>query len=73
MVNADFPRLKKHELDKTTRAQNDKLAEQYNKEGHFPYTVLLDADGKVLKTWDGYTGETPEALMQEISNYVSKH
>jgi thioredoxin-related protein len=71
MVNADFPRTKKHELDKATRLQNDKLAELYNKDGHFPYLLLLDAEGKVLKTWDGYKGQKPEVFIQEISHYVS--
>jgi len=71
MVNADFPRLKKHELDKAVSKQNDALAEQYNKAGHFPYTLLLDADGKVLKVWDGYNGEKPEDLIRQIKIYAS--
>jgi len=32
------------------------LAEQYNPTGIFPYTLLLDADGKVLKSWQGKPG-----------------
>ncbi|WP_276134033.1 thioredoxin family protein [Polluticoccus soli] len=73
MVNADFPRLKKHELDKAVVKQNETLAEQYDKTGHFPYTVLLDADGKVLKTWDGYQGEKPEEMIREIQLYAHAH
>ena len=53
LVNADFPRLKKHELSKEQQKQNDKLADKYNKNGIFPLTVLLNADGKVLKEWQG--------------------
>lgn len=71
MVNADFPRLSKHALDKAVSKQNESLAEQYDKDGHFPYTVLLNADGKVLKVWDGYTGEKPEDLIRQISLYAS--
>jgi thioredoxin-related protein len=71
MVNADFPRLKKNSLDKSVEKQNETLAEQYNKSGRFPYTVLLDADGKVLKTWDGYKGEKPEELIGEIQLYAN--
>lgn len=71
MVNADFPRLAKNKLDKAVLKQNDMLAEKYNKEGHFPYTVLLDPDGKVLKVWDGYTGMKPEDLMQQIKPNVA--
>jgi len=66
MVNADFPRLSKHKLDKELTKQNERLAERYNKEGHFPLTLLLDADGKVLKTWDGYSGAKPEEVIQQI-------
>jgi thioredoxin-related protein len=70
-VNADFPRLKKNDPGKAIYAQNKVLAEQYDKEGHFPFTVLLTADGKVLKTWDGYKGEKPEDLIGQIKSYAN--
>jgi thioredoxin-related protein len=66
MVNADFPRLAKNKPDKAVVKQNDALAEKYDRQGHFPYTVLLDADGRVLKVWDGYTGVKPEELIAQI-------
>src|SRR6478672_3031137 len=47
LVNADFPRLKKHELSKDQQAKNDQLADKYDKDGIFPLTVLLSSDGKV--------------------------
>lgn len=72
MVNADFPR-KKSGLDKAIIKQNEALAEQYDKEGHFPYTVLLDADGKVLKVWDGYKGDKPEEFIDQIQAYATTH
>ena len=53
MVNADFPRAKKNQLDKVKQAENSKLADKYNPDGKFPYTLLLDPSGKVLKAWDG--------------------
>jgi thioredoxin-related protein len=71
LVNADFPRLKKNQLSKEQQLKNDQLAEMYNKEGKFPFTLLLSADGKVLKTWDGFTTLTPEAYtgqVKEIAN-----
>lgn len=71
MVNADFPRTKKSKPDKGIVKQNETLAEQYDKEGHFPYTLLLNADGKVLKVWDGYNGEKPEDLVQQIELYAN--
>lgn len=53
LVNADFPRLKKNKLSKEQEKKNDALAELYNKDGTFPLTLLVDAEGKVLKTWEG--------------------
>lgn len=70
-VNADFPRLARNKLSKVLTDQNEKLAEQYNKEGRFPYTVLLDPDGKVLKVWNGYKGMQPEELIAQLKPNVS--
>jgi uncharacterized protein YyaL (SSP411 family) len=53
LVNADFPRKKKNTGSPDVVARNKALAEIYNKEGSFPLTLLLDADGKVIKTWHG--------------------
>lgn len=53
MVNADFPRKKKNAGTPETIKRNEALAEIYNQKGIFPCTMLLDADGKVLKVWEG--------------------
>ena len=53
LVNADFPRMKKNQLSKQQQQQNDQLADKYNSQGKFPLTLLLDADGKVVKEWEG--------------------
>ncbi len=66
MVNADFPRNKKNLLDAETRKQNDALADKYNPEGKFPFTLLLDADGKVLKTWEGLPDESVQQFSEEV-------
>jgi thioredoxin-related protein len=66
LVNADFPRLKKHELSKDQQEKNDKLAGRYDKEGIFPLTVLLAADGKILKEWQGF----PSVSSEEFTNQV---
>lgn len=72
LVRADFPRLKKNQLDKKQTAQNEALAEKYNQEGKFPLTVLVGADGKVLKEWDGYpAGITTESFVQEIQSIIN--
>ncbi len=54
LVNADFPRQKKNQLSKLQQQQNDQLADKYNAAGSFPLTLLLNADGTVIKKWDGY-------------------
>ena len=66
LVHADFPRKKKNQLSKEQTALNEKMAELYNQEGKFPLTVLLDENGKVIKTWDGYPNSTIDAFIQDI-------
>jgi len=66
LVNADFPRLKKHQLSKDQQANNDQLAEIYNKQGIFPLTLLLTADGKVIKSWEGYPGISAEEFISQV-------
>ena len=68
MMNADFPRQKKNQLSKTLQKQNDQLADRYNSKGSFPFTAILDANGKILKSWDGFPKETPEVFLQEIKD-----
>jgi thioredoxin-related protein len=66
LVNADFPRKKKNKPAADILKQNNALAEKYNPDGNFPFTVLLNADGKVLKTWNGKPDSTPEKFAAEI-------
>lgn len=71
LVRADFPRQKKNQLSSQQVKQNEALAEKYNPDGKFPYTLLVDEDGKVLKSWDGYPNESPEKFVEEIKTKVS--
>ena len=71
LLNADFPRLKKNQLSKDQQAKNDQLAEQYNKEGKFPLTLLLTSDGKVLKSWEGYPQISPESFTEQVKDVVN--
>ena len=66
MVNADFPRNKKNQLEKTVQVQNNMLADKYNPEGKFPLTVLLDPNGGIIKSWDGLPKENAIAFAAEI-------
>ncbi|MFC0181716.1 Thioredoxin-like [Pseudarcicella hirudinis] len=71
LVRADFPRLKKNQLDSRQTSQNELLAEKYNNQGKFPLTILLDSNGKVIKTWDGYPSTlSVETFISEINVFV---
>lgn len=71
LVRADFPRMKKNQLSKEQVKLNDALADKYNAEGKFPYTLLVDENGKVLKNWDGYPDETPEQFVAQVNAVVN--
>lgn len=72
LINADFPRQKKNQLSKEQQKANGLLADKYNKKGLFPLTVLLNADGKILKTWEGKPkGETSD-FIDDIINFIVK-
>ena len=64
LLQADFPRRKQNAVSDTQAASNAKLAETYNKNGIFPFVVVLDSNGKVLGE-TGYKKTTPE-------NYIIK-
>ncbi|AKQ45203.1 thiol-disulfide isomerase [Rufibacter radiotolerans] len=66
MVNADFPRQKKHQLDPKQKSLNEKLADQYNKTGIFPLTVLLDENGKVVKRWEGMPAKEAQSFIAQL-------
>lgn len=73
LVNADFPRKKKNLGNADIVKRNEALAEQYNKEGAFPLTLLLDADGKVLKSWRGKPETSAADWTAEIKSICAKH
>lgn len=71
LVRADFPRQKKNQLSKDQVKLNEALADKYNAEGKFPFTLLVDEHGKVLKQWDGYPDETPEKFIEQINQFAN--
>ena len=66
LVRADFPRQKKNQLPKEQVKLNEALADQYNPEGKFPFTLLVDEHGKILQTWDGFPNETQQQFVSDI-------
>jgi thioredoxin-related protein len=72
LLNADFPRAKKNQLPAAQQKLNDDLAEKYNAKGSFPLTVLIDQNGKVLKSWEGFPASSTEFIadiQQTIQDY----
>lgn len=70
LVQADFPRLKKNKLSTAQQDLNNAAADRYNPHGKFPYTLLLDANGKVLRVWDGFPNMTPEVFTVDVRNGI---
>lgn len=65
-INADFPRNKKNQLSPELKKENAALADQYNPKGLFPYMLLLNSEGKILKAWEGLPSENALAFSNEI-------
>ena len=70
LLRADFPRSKKNQLSKDQTKHNEILAEKYNPEGKFPFTLLLDSNGKVLKKWDGYVFASQDKFMADLQDTI---
>jgi thioredoxin-related protein len=71
LLKADFPRLKKNRLDVSQVKHNELLADKYNPHGKFPYTLLLNYEGKVICTWEGYASMTPESFIAQMEKYMA--
>jgi hypothetical protein len=73
LYNADFPRTKKNKLADELKKQNETLADKYNPEGKFPYTLLLNAEGTIIKRWDGLPTENSIQFTNEVRNLSNAH
>jgi len=68
MLQADFPKRKKNALSEQQQAHNNNLAEIFNKNGYFPYVVVLDSDGNELGAI-GYKKTTPSAYIKTLESF----
>ena len=68
MFNADFPRKKKNMSTPEQTKENAALATKYNKTGSFPLTLLLDADGNIIKSWIGKPDVATESWVAEVKS-----
>lgn len=64
LYRADFPRSKKNRLPKELQQSNEALADKYDPLGKFPYTVLMTADGQVIRSWEGYSNNSAQFIEQ---------
>lgn len=69
MLQADFPRKRKNALPKEQAKANGKLFETYNKNGIFPFVVILDSKGYKLGE-TSYKKTTPENYIKEINSFI---
>ena len=68
MLQADFPRRKNNKLSTEQQEHNNKLAETYNKNGYFPFVVVLDSEGNQLGSL-GYEKTTPTKYFEKIVSF----
>ncbi|SFI38027.1 thioredoxin family protein [Halpernia frigidisoli] len=71
-LNADFPRSKKNQPSAEIKKENALLADKYNPNGLFPLTLLLNCEGKILKTWEGLPSENSKNFSEEILAFYQK-
>lgn len=68
IYKADFPKKKANALPKEVQAQHDKLAEKYNRDGNFPFVLVLDSNGKVLGR-TGFKNITAQDYITELKSF----
>jgi len=68
LLKADFPRKKKNKLDSVQQKKNNSLMEKYNKNGFFPYVVLLDKNGRLLGS-TGYKKMKPKEYIKLLASF----
>lgn len=68
MLKADFPRKKKNQLSSQQQKKNGLLAEQYNRQGFFPYVVILDHERKALGA-TGYKSVSPSHYIATLNAF----
>ncbi len=68
LVNADFPKKDKHKLSDALKQQNEELQKKYNPKRGYPTLVLIDQEGRVIKTWEGNQNISTEQFIQELKS-----
>jgi len=58
--------------DIMTKTDNLLIVEKYNKDGFFPWVVILDKDAKALAKMGLYNDETPEEYIAKLQSLTRK-
>ncbi|WP_419211463.1 thioredoxin family protein [Maribacter sp. X9] len=69
MLQADFPRRKSNALSQEQTDKNKALAEKYNRNGVFPFVVVMDQTGKVLGE-TSYKKLPPKEYIKELDAFA---
>jgi thioredoxin-related protein len=67
IIDADFPRRHRNQLDEKQQEENKKLADKYNQQGQFPLIVILDKEGSVICT-AGYKNMKPKEYIAYLES-----
>lgn len=68
MLKADFPKRKKNKLSDSQQEKNNKLAEKYNKNAHFPFVLVLNELGQTLGA-TGYKNVSPTQYIKILNSF----
>ncbi|APQ16247.1 thioredoxin family protein [Maribacter hydrothermalis] len=71
MLQADFPRRKNNALPEEQLNKNKALAENYNRQGIFPFVVVMNANGDVYGE-TSYKKLTPKKYIQELNSFIKQ-
>jgi len=69
MLQADFPRRKSNALSPEQLNKNKALAEKYNRNGVFPFVVVMNNNGKVLGE-TSYKKLAPMDYIAELNSFI---
>ncbi len=67
LLELDFPYRKKNQLSKAQIAHNERLAENFNAKGIFPFVLLLDSSEDVIKVVTYKKGMSPDIFLEHIT------
>lgn len=69
MLQADFPRRKNNALSPEQTDKNKALAEKYNRNGIFPFVVVMNSDGEVYGE-TSYKKLTTKEYINEMNSFI---